>query len=150
MRLSPNGKQMFYCQQLLDGNELKESRIYMSTDKGGTWSAGKELTGINIEGTLSKSPAAGELFGKKVLFFASTRDGGEGGWDLCVCEIAWGWGRGAGSMLVLKSMVQPLFQEMQNTSAEQYYLVQQHSFPLPHAPCQPTVVSHSHDAFKKH
>lgn len=82
VRLSPNGKQMFYCQQLLDGNELKESRIYVSTDKGGTWSAGKELTGINIEGTLSKSPAVGELFGKKVLFFASTRDGGEGGWDL--------------------------------------------------------------------
>jgi peptidoglycan-associated lipoprotein len=54
----------------------------MSTDKGGTWSAGKELNGINIEGTLSKSPTMGELFGKKVLFFASNRDGGEGGWDL--------------------------------------------------------------------
>jgi len=82
VRLSPNGKKMYYCQQLLDGNTLKESKIYVSMDKGGTWSAGKELTGINIEGTLSKSPAEGELFGKKVLFFASTRDGGEGGWDL--------------------------------------------------------------------
>ena len=82
VRLSPNGKQMFYCQQLLEGNVLKESKIYMSTDKGGTWSAGNEVAGINIEGTLSKSPAVGELFGKKVLFFASTRDGGEGGWDL--------------------------------------------------------------------
>lgn len=82
VRLSANGKKMFYCQQLLDGNVLKESKIYMSTDKGGTWSAGKELTGINIEGALNKSPSMGELFGKKVLFFASTRDGGEGGWDL--------------------------------------------------------------------
>ena len=82
VRISPNGKQMFYCQQMLDGNVLKESKIYVSNSNGGTWSAGNELTGINIEGTLSKSPSVGELFGKKVLFFSSTRDGGEGGWDL--------------------------------------------------------------------
>ena len=81
-KISANGKQMFYCQQLLEGNTLKESKIYVSNNNGGTWSAGKEVDGINEEGTLSKSPAAGELFGKKVLFFVSNRDGGEGGFDL--------------------------------------------------------------------
>ena len=83
VRLSRNGKKMYYCQQLLDGtNSLAESKLYVSMDKGGSWTAGQEVTGINEEGVLVKSPAEGELFGKKVLFFASNRDGGQGGFDI--------------------------------------------------------------------
>ena len=80
--ISPDGKRMFFNRELLDGHILKESKIFMSENNGGTWGAANEVKGVNGD-FIAKSPAVGELFGREVLFFASNMEGGQGsGYDL--------------------------------------------------------------------
>ncbi|MEK7254061.1 MAG: hypothetical protein AAB316_04900, partial [Bacteroidota bacterium] len=81
VKLSPDGKRMFFCRQILEGNVLKRSIIFMSENKGGSWSPAEEVKGVNTD-SVAKSPAVGELFGNEVLFFASNKPGGKGGYDL--------------------------------------------------------------------
>ncbi len=78
---SVDGNTMYFTRSLLSGNNLTESKIYMSTKSGGSWTGAKEVSGINGE-YLATHPAVGELFGKEVLFFVSDMEGGEGGMDI--------------------------------------------------------------------
>lgn len=79
--ISPDGKRMFFNRELLDGHMLKESKIFMSENNGGTWGAANEVKGVNGD-YIAKSPCVGELFGKEVLFFASNMEGGQGEYDI--------------------------------------------------------------------
>jgi peptidoglycan-associated lipoprotein len=79
--ISPDGKRMFFNRELLDGHILKESKIFMSEGKDGSWGAANEVKGVNGN-FIAKSPCVGELFGKEVLFFVSNMEGGHGGFDL--------------------------------------------------------------------
>ena len=80
--LSPDEKRMFFNRELLKGNTLVESKIYMSESSGGgSWKPAEEVTSIN-RSTIAKSPCVGELFGNEVLFFVSNMEGGEGGYDI--------------------------------------------------------------------
>ncbi len=79
--LSPDGKRMFFNRELLQGNELVESKVYFSESNGSGWKPAVEISSINGD-YLVKSPCVGELFGKEVLFFISNMEGGEGGYDI--------------------------------------------------------------------
>ena len=79
--LSPDGSKLFFTRSILTGNELTESRIYMSPNKGESWGPAEDLTGVNGN-YIAKQPSPGVLFGKEVLFFSSNMLGGFGGFDL--------------------------------------------------------------------
>jgi peptidoglycan-associated lipoprotein len=79
--LSPDGKRMFFNRLLLEGNDIKESKIYLSERRDDTWSPANELNGGNGD-FIAKSPSVGELFGREVLFFVSDMEGGFGGYDI--------------------------------------------------------------------
>jgi len=79
--LSPDGRRMYFTRQVLQGNELFESRIYMSEWTGNDWGPAREVQGVNGD-WIATHPAVGELFGKEVLYFASDMDGGYGGFDI--------------------------------------------------------------------
>ncbi len=78
---SVDGNTMYFTRSLLSGNNLTESKIYMSNKDGASWLGAKEVTGVNGE-YIATHPAVGELFGKEVLFFVSDMEGGEGGLDI--------------------------------------------------------------------
>ncbi|MEP6648260.1 MAG: OmpA family protein, partial [Saprospiraceae bacterium] len=79
--LSPDGKRLFFTRSVLTGNDVTESKIFMSPSTGEGWGAPEELKGINGN-YLAKQPTPGILFGKEVLFFSSNMLGGSGGFDL--------------------------------------------------------------------
>lgn len=79
--LSPDGKRMFFTRQLLSGNVVSESKIYMSEFKSGGWTPANEVEGVN-GAYIANHPAVGELFGSEVLFFTSDMEGGQGGMDI--------------------------------------------------------------------
>ncbi len=79
--LSPDGRRMYFTRQELQGNELAQSRIYVSEWSGNDWGPAREVQGVNGE-WIATHPAVGELFGKEVLYFASDMDGGYGGLDI--------------------------------------------------------------------
>ncbi len=82
LTFSSDGETIFFARQLLmEGNKLKESKLYSASRNGDGWTAAKEIEGINGD-FLVKSPAVGELFGRKVLFFVSNKAGGYGGYDI--------------------------------------------------------------------
>lgn len=88
VRLSRNGEEMLLVrQQLGAGNQLVESNIYYSKKVDGVWTTATPLTDIN-DGSINKSAAFGELYGKPVIFFVSDRVGGQGGYDIyyVTCE----------------------------------------------------------------
>lgn len=79
--IAPDGSRMFFTRSVLTGNDLSESKIFMSENKAQNWSAPVELQGINGN-YIAKQAAPGVLFGKEVLFFSSNMAGGTGGYDL--------------------------------------------------------------------
>jgi len=79
--MSPDEKRMLFNRQLLTGNVLTESKIFMSESSGGTWKPANEVETLNGD-FIAKSPCIGELFGNEVVFFASNMEGGHGGYDL--------------------------------------------------------------------
>jgi peptidoglycan-associated lipoprotein len=79
--MSPDGSRMFFTRSVLTGNDLSESKIFMSVNKAQNWGAPIELAGINGN-YIAKQAAPGELFGKEVLFFSSNMAGGFGGFDI--------------------------------------------------------------------
>ncbi len=79
--LSPDEKRMFFNREILKGNVLVESKIFMCESSGGAWKPAVEIESLNGN-YIAKSPCVGELFGNEVLFFASNMDGGQGGYDL--------------------------------------------------------------------
>lgn len=79
--VTPRGDRMYVTRMLLDGEKIKESKVYLSEKTGDGFGPVKELVGINGNYNV-KHPAVGELFGKEVLFFVSDMEGGEGGDDI--------------------------------------------------------------------
>jgi outer membrane protein OmpA-like peptidoglycan-associated protein len=62
-------------------------KIYMSKKEGSTWGEPKEMP-INIEDYTSTRPALGkDANGKDILYFSSTRPGGQGGEDIWFATI---------------------------------------------------------------
>lgn len=78
---SDDGRTMFFTRAKMQGNTLKEGKIYYSVGGSGSWQGAEELEGINGD-YIAKHPMPGELFGQKVLFFVSDMEGGYGGFDL--------------------------------------------------------------------
>ncbi len=83
---SDDGRTMYFTRTKLKGNEIAESKIYMSQYKGDNWGAAREVPGVNGN-FIAKHPCVGELFGNKVLFFVSDMDGGYGGDDIYYSTI---------------------------------------------------------------
>lgn len=81
VNISTDGNRMYFTRSLLEGNEVSESKIYVSVGGDGSWGAANEVQGVNGE-FISKHPAVGELYGSEVLFFSSNMDGGFGGFDI--------------------------------------------------------------------
>lgn len=87
LTLSPDGQQLFFARQLLtEGNKLQESKLYTANKDGANWGAAQEVAQVNGE-FLVKSPAVGELFGKKVLFFVSDKSEGYGSYDIYYATV---------------------------------------------------------------
>lgn len=84
---SPDGNTMYFTRTLVEEGEVLESKIYYSTKKGDDWS-GAEVLGGRIHGDdhFLRYPAIGELYGKKVMFFAADIEGGFGGLDIYYSE----------------------------------------------------------------
>ncbi|MEZ5042381.1 MAG: DUF1573 domain-containing protein [Saprospiraceae bacterium] len=79
--LSPDGRRLFFSRAVLEGNEVRYSKIYMSEFGDGGWLGANEVQGVNGD-YIATHPAVGELFGKEVLFFVSDMAGGAGGLDI--------------------------------------------------------------------
>lgn len=79
--ISSDGRTMFLTRAVLEGNILKDSRIYYAMGGEGEWGAANEVEGINGD-YLTKQAVQGELFGRDVLFFVANMPGGEGGFDI--------------------------------------------------------------------
>ncbi|HHH52760.1 MAG TPA: tetratricopeptide repeat protein [Bacteroidetes bacterium] len=76
-----DGNTMYFTRAILKGTEVLESKIFVTYDKGGEWSAPQEVPAVNGD-FISKMPAVGEILGQQALFFVSDMEGGEGGFDI--------------------------------------------------------------------
>jgi len=78
---SKDGNRLYYTRIAMKGTVMLESKIFMTVDEGGEWSAPYELENINGE-FVSKMPATGEILGQEALFFTSNMEGTLGGLDI--------------------------------------------------------------------
>lgn len=78
---SDDGRRMYFTRARLQGNTLKESKIYYAEGSDADWGAPQECIGVNGD-WIANYPAAGALFGREVLFFSAKIEGGYGGYDL--------------------------------------------------------------------
>lgn len=79
--ISEDGRKMYYNRIVLESQKAVESKIYVSDIGNDGWKSGNEVAGVNGD-YLALQPALGELFGDKVIFFASDMPGGYGGMDI--------------------------------------------------------------------
>ncbi|MEO6039252.1 MAG: hypothetical protein ABIQ93_12640, partial [Saprospiraceae bacterium] len=81
--ITPDGKVMYFTRVQISekGQDLQESKIFVSQKGADGWGAANEVVGVNGE-YLAKHPCEGELFGEKVLFFVANMTGGKGGFDI--------------------------------------------------------------------
>lgn len=79
--ITPDGNRMFLTRSILYGNEVQESKIFLSRKGEDGWQGVEEVNGVNGD-WVAKHPVVGELFGQEVLFFVSDKDGGQGGFDI--------------------------------------------------------------------
>lgn len=75
---SPKDNRVYLSRIEMEGNTLREGKIYFAAGIDG---AANEVKGINGD-YIAIHPSAGELFGREVLFFSSNMPGGYGGMDL--------------------------------------------------------------------
>ena len=80
-RFTDDGTRMFFTRSLMEGNDLVESKIYVSSGSSGSWKPPIEVENLNGE-YIATHPTPGALLGNDVLIFASDMPGGEGGFDL--------------------------------------------------------------------
>lgn len=78
---SKDGRRMYYTRSVLYGNDLDESKLYVSNKSDTDWTPAIELEGLNGDYFI-KHPTVGELFGNEVLYFVSDMEGGFGGFDI--------------------------------------------------------------------
>ena len=79
---SKDRMRMYFTRSIMKGNEVVESTIYVAKREGADWTAANPVSGGVNGDFISTHPSIGELYGREVLFFASNKDGGEGGFDL--------------------------------------------------------------------
>lgn len=77
------GTEMLLVRSRLDGRAELDADIYYATGDGDGdgWTEATPVDAVNGD-YRSKHPAFGQLYGERVMFFASDRPGGEGGMDL--------------------------------------------------------------------
>lgn len=78
--LSPDGSTMYFTRGTLNGEQVAESKPFMSMRERNGWGPANELKGAFPTKVLY--PVVGELFGREVLFFSSDMEGTKGGLDL--------------------------------------------------------------------
>jgi tetratricopeptide (TPR) repeat protein len=71
--LSEDGQRLYFTRVLLTNSIPTESKLYVSKKVSGGWSGAELVEGVNGD-YLVRQPAEGELYGQKVLFFASNMD----------------------------------------------------------------------------
>ena len=83
---SADGEMMYFTRSKFENAQASSTKIWRSkrTDTG--WSAAEECPTINGE-WFATHPVEGELFGRKVLFFAADIPGGYGGMDIYYATI---------------------------------------------------------------
>lgn len=79
--LSDDEKVLYFTRVEIVGNIQTSSKLFFSVFDKGDWGPAMEVEGVNGDYFI-KHPETGELFGEKVIFFASDMPGGEGGFDL--------------------------------------------------------------------
>jgi len=81
---TPDGQRMYFTRQLIEGNEVTESKIYYSQAEGDGQFGGAQVLGGANGDWIAKHPTIGELFNKEVIFlyFSSTGHPGIGGMDV--------------------------------------------------------------------
>ncbi len=84
--ITPEGNRMFFTRSILYGNDVQESKIFMSRKGNDGWQGAEEVQGVNGD-WIAKHPAVGELFGREVLFFVSNKDGGQGSFDIYYANL---------------------------------------------------------------
>ncbi len=72
--LSGDGERLYFTRALLTNSIPTESKLYVSKKTGSGWGGAELVEGVNGD-YLVRQPAEGELYGKKVLFFASDMNG---------------------------------------------------------------------------
>ncbi len=82
--VSADGKSMYYTRSSEDANGLISTKIFISENSGSGWSVGRPLNEfINDLSSASKNPMVFlNSEGKEVLYFASNRLSGRGGYDI--------------------------------------------------------------------
>lgn len=83
---SRDGRRMYYTRTVLYGNDVDESKLYMSTKSNNDWTPAVEIESLNGEHKI-QHPTVGELFGNEVIYFVSDMDGGFGGFDIYYSTI---------------------------------------------------------------
>lgn len=84
--ISRDGNTMYFTRAKLLNNEVETSNIMISRKGKRGWGAPEVLANIAPD-VICKHPYEGELFGRKVLYFTSDMDGGEGGYDIYYCDV---------------------------------------------------------------
>ena len=80
-RFSQDGNRMYFTRALMEGDDLVESRIFISERGKSSWGAANDLEVVNGN-YIATHPTIGYLLGNEVLIFSSNMNGGEGGYDL--------------------------------------------------------------------
>ena len=86
---SRDGKTMYFTRVQTEGTEITSSEILVSYKRDEGWSAPVKATGINGDWQC-KHPAAGQLYGKDVIFFSADMAGGLGGMDVYYANVLGG------------------------------------------------------------
>jgi len=84
---SKDGREMYFTRTKMDGPEIEGVRLYRSLKTDDGWKAPLEIESLSNADYSVKHPALGELFGQRVLYFASDMPGGLGGFDLYYATI---------------------------------------------------------------
>lgn len=83
---TPDKSKFYFAQAQLEGNMLKNSRIYVCTNADGKLGQPTPLS-FNAPSYACKNPQVGVIDGKLYLFFSSNKEGGKGGFDIWYAEI---------------------------------------------------------------
>lgn len=83
---TPDQSKFYFVRAQLEGNALKNSRIFVCTHKDGVLGEPQSLS-FNSPTYICKNPSVGVIDGVQYLFFSSNMDGGKGGFDIWYAEI---------------------------------------------------------------
>ena len=81
VHISPDGTRMLFTRTLLDGENITESKAYISYASSSGWGPAQEIVGVNGDYNV-RHLSIGELYGNEVVFFSANMEGGKGGYDI--------------------------------------------------------------------